>query len=281
MNRQTWFAALALLLVAVAAYLLWPHPSEPAPDTAPAPAPSAPEAAPSAPADMGASAPASAAATPAPAPPIGEPARNPAAALPPLAAADPLVKETLSDTLGRKTVLEMLQTDGFVQRVVATADNLTRPQAPTRLWPVNPTEGRFSVDARNQIAAENAGRYLPFVLMLERVEPAQAATLYRRFYPLMQQSYEDLGYPGKRFHTRLIEVIDHLLATPQPAQPPTLTLTEVKGPYESQRPWVRYEYTDPQLEALSSGQKILLRMGDSNERRVMSWLRAFRAQIAR
>ena len=59
-----------------------------------------------------------------------------------------------------------------------------------------------------------------------------------------------------------------------------MRLTEVKGPVQPVRPWVRYEYADPQLESLSSGQKIMVRVGLENERRLKASLRGFREQIA-
>jgi len=145
---------------------------------------------------------------------------------------------------------------------------------------VNPTEGRFTVDAAPAIALDNAERYGPFVRMVESVAPADAAALYRRLQPQMQAAYEELGYPGQSFHTRLLEVIDHLLATPVPPPPVAVTLTDVKGPIPSERPWVRYEYADTTMESRSSGQKILMRLGQVNQRRLMGWLRSFRGQIA-
>ena len=81
------------------------------------------------------------------------------------------------------------------------------------------------------------------------------------------------------FNDRLVEVIDLLLATPEPAEPPRLRLTEVKGPIAPERPWVRYEFADPRLQSLAAGQKILVRMGLANERRVKAWLTAFRAEL--
>ena len=60
------------------------------------------------------------------------------------------------------------------------------------------------------------------------------------------------------------------MTTPVPAQPPTVTLVEVKGDVPSTRPWVRYEFADPALESLSAGQKILLRTGADNHQRVSS-----------
>jgi hypothetical protein len=93
--------------------------------------------------------------------------------------------------------------------------------------------------------------------------------LYQRFYPLFQQSYERLGYPDAYFNDRLIEVIDHLLETPTPNEPIQLI-----------RPNVLYEFADPGLESLSSGQKLLLRMGPANAATVKGVLIEFRLRLA-
>jgi hypothetical protein len=94
--------------------------------------------------------------------------------------------------------------------------------------------------------------------------------VYERLYPLFQQSYEDLGYPGKYFNDRLVEAIDNLLQTP-----------EVAGPIKLVQPKVFYEYADEDLEARSAGQKLLIRMGPANERAVKAKLREFRAEIVK
>ena len=130
------------------------------------------------------------------------------------------------------------------------------------------------------IAADNARRYEPFVGFVVSVEPARAAALYRRLYPLFRQAYAELGYPKGQFNDRLVEVIDHLLAAPEPKQPPSVKLVDVKGEVPSTRPWVRYEYTDPALESLSAGQKIMVRVGVTHERRLKAWLSGFRRAIA-
>jgi hypothetical protein len=44
---------------------------------------------------------------------------------------------------------------------------------------------------------------------------------------------------------------------------------------------VRYEYADPALESLSSGQKILLRIGAVNARRLKAKLTEFRAELVK
>jgi hypothetical protein len=89
-------------------------------------------------------------------------------------------------------------------------------------------------------------------------------------YPLFQQSYEDLGYPGKYFNDRLVQVIDHLLQAP-----------EVTGPIRLVQPKVMFQYADPSLENSSAGQKLLIRMGPANERIIKQKLREFRAEIVK
>jgi hypothetical protein len=199
------------------------------------------------------------------------------------AASTTLDAAALAGLLGQKAVLAFVQTDGFVQRLVGTVDNLARPHAAPRLWPVNPATGRFTVERTGDtesIAPSNARRYATFVQFVDAIDSARAVALYRRHYALFQQAYGDLGYPRGYFNDRLVEVIDHLLATPEPAGPVKVRLTEVKGPVASTQPWVHYEFADPGLEALSSGQKMLVRMGPENERRLKAKLTEVRRLVA-
>jgi hypothetical protein len=91
---------------------------------------------------------------------------------------------------------------------------------------------------------------------------------YARFYPFFQEQYENLGYPTRYFNDRVVEVIDHLLATP-----------EVEEPARLVQPRVLYEFTDPRLENLSAGQKILLRMGRTNQLKLKAKLREIRDRL--
>jgi Protein of unknown function (DUF3014) len=267
---------LVLLLLAGGYFVFLRQPSAPPVAMAPAPPPAMPEAASSAPAPPQIRHPLEAASAP-------EPSASAAAPLPALADADAVVQGALGDLLGRRAALQLLQTDRFIQRIVATVDNLPTRQASPRLWPVHPMAGRFTAREEGgalQVDPDNARRYLPLVQLVEAIDPASAAALYRRLYPLFQQAYRELGYPQGYFNDRLVEVIDHLQATPQVEGPLAMTLTEVKGPYPSTTPWLHYEFADPALQSLSAGQRALLRSGVVNQRRLLAWLSAFRAQVA-
>ena len=106
--------------------------------------------------------------------------------------------------------------------------------------------------------------------VVQEADVKSLAVVYERLYPLFQQSYEDLGYPGKYFNDRLVEVIDHLLHAP-----------EVSAPIKLVQPKVFYEYADADLESRSAGQKLLIRMGPANARALKAKLREFRAEIVK
>ena len=125
------------------------------------------------------------------------------------------------------------------------------------------------------IGARNAERYVPFVRFVEGIDARQAVALYLRVYPLLQQAYEDLGYPGKYFNDRVVEVIDNLLATPMPAGPIAVKRFTADGGASSGL----YVFVDPALEASPAGQKILLRMGRDNAAPLMAKLRELRALL--
>jgi hypothetical protein len=103
-------------------------------------------------------------------------------------------------------------------------------------------------------------------------EAFDSRALVRRYveaYPLFQRAYEELGYPNRYFNDRLIEAIDDMLATPDMTQPIGVI-----------QPKVFYQFTDPDLETRSAGQKVLLRMGGENAAKVKAKLRELRGELA-
>jgi hypothetical protein len=288
-TRKWLIAGLAIVVLGAAAFFWWQQNQSVPPEPAPRPRPVVMPVAPPPPAPAPAAAP-----EPAPPPPppirhpieaIQAPAPKPAAQpLPTLATSDKVLKDALTDLLGHKAVLTFLNVDDFVRRCVATVDNLAQGHAASRLWPVVPTPERFLVEERANgvfMADANSARYTPFVRFATSINTAKAAAIYARLYPLFQQAYEELGYPGKYFNDRLVEVIDQMLQTPELSQPVKLTLTQVQGPIQSSQPWTRYEFDDPGLEALPAGQKILIRMGRDNELMIKAKLKDFREHIVK
>jgi len=196
----------------------------------------------------------------------------------------PGLQAAFAEWFGPATVLSLFELDDFPHRLVATVDNLGQAHAAARLWPLRPVAGRFLVDARDggpRIGADNEARYAPYLALLDKVQAQALVALYKRDYAQYQKAYQELGYPTRYFNDRLVAVLDQLLATPEPAPPLGVHLPELNSPYKLERPWVLYEFDDPALQALSAGQRILLRMGLANELRVKARLREIRRLVGR
>lgn len=206
-----------------------------------------------------------------------------AAELPSLDASDAAVEGAAADLLGAEAALALANPGDYIRKTVVTVDNLLRNRTSARLWPVQPTPGRFTVRQdgdRTYLSPENFPRYQPFVDMATSVDTGRLVALYVRYYPLFQQAYEQLGFPGQYFNDRVIDVIDNLLATPVPGAAVELVLPAQDPSVEVARPWLLYEFADPGLRSLSSGQKILIRMGEDNASRVKAKLRELRGRLA-
>ncbi|WP_434030364.1 DUF3014 domain-containing protein [[Pseudomonas] boreopolis] len=205
------------------------------------------------------------------------PVESPAAAdpaIPALADSDAAAWEALSNLAGDASVLDVLLRDHLIQRLVTMVDNLPRRSATRQSLALRPLPGELQLrqdEAGATLAPANAERYVPYVKAFAAVDPQALARAYRRFYPLFQQAYVELGYPDGYFNDRLVQVIDHLLQAPEPAQPP---LVEPNGRG-------KYRFVDPALESLSVGQKALVRLGPGQEAAVKRQLRAIRAALTR
>ncbi len=199
-----------------------------------------------------------------------EPDESPPVVLPPLAESDGQMRDALAAVLGQRPP-EFLNLRNIIHRVVATVDNLPRDHLAPRLMPLKPVTGIPVTEEMNEglvLSSRNAARYNAYVRLAEAVPTGVLIAAYARFYPLFQEQYEKLGYPDKYFNDRAVEVIDHLLATPEVAEPLRLV-----------QPRIVYEFADPKLQQLSAGQKILLRIGKVNRSKLKSKLQELRQAL--
>lgn len=192
--------------------------------------------------------------------------------LPPLDDSDEYFRLALLDLFGSE-LDELLVADLLIERSVGSVDNLPRERVPEKIRPLGRLPGTFAVDGTGGdvgylLSTRNYERYEEVVSLLEAADVNDLVDTYRRFYPLLNEAYVLLGYPDAHFNDRVVEVLDALLATPEP-----------EGPVELVREHVLFAYRDPELEALSSGQKMLIRMGNDNARRVKQVLRGIRDEV--
>jgi DUF3014 family protein len=204
-----------------------------------------------------------------PVPPAGETASM--GPLPALSDSDPAMKDALGEVAGSDAVMQYLVPDNIIRHIVVTIDNLPRQKVPVERRPTVAVAGVFLAvgdELHATLDPRNFARYEPMVGVVRKLDMQRLAQVYLHFYPLFQGVYQDLGYPNGYFNDRLVQVIDSLLAAPQPT-----------GTIELTRPNVMYLFADPTLEALPAGQKLLLRMGPENAAAVKAKLRELRAII--
>ena len=222
---------------------------------------------------------------PAPAPePVEEPMPE-EPPLPDLAESDPAALESLSDMVGPEAVAQYVAQEAVISRFVATVDALSGRQVPPVIQSVQGPGGDFQATADEQpdsiildevgdpipqyvVDPVNYQRYTPYVEMLEAVDAQQAVAEFRSNQPLFEEAFAQLGYKDGDFEQRLRAVIDELLATP-----------EVSPPVRLIKPEAYYLFADKDLESLSAGQKMLIRMGPENAARVKSKLTEIRAAL--
>lgn len=259
MNKAAPWIVLLLILGGLAAWYLLQRP--------------APEAHPSV---VSSPEPAAETATPGPQYPVAaidaaEETQPEAEPLPALADSDEAVTAALTGLVDSGLLDTVLVAEQIVPRMVATIDRLDARELAPLAMPVRPPEGAFRTTRNGELTIDPANfeRYAAHMSLVRAVPVADAVDFYRRHYPLFQQAYEELGYQETYFNDRLVAVLDELLATPEPAEPPALRQSEAV-----------YLFEDETLEALTAGQKLLLRIGPDNAALVREKLRAFRAAIA-
>ena len=190
--------------------------------------------------------------------------------LPALTESDAEITQALADIAGTARLADYLVIDQLISRAVAAIDSLTTRRVAVNINPIKPAPDKFIVTTEAEallLSAENFARYDGHVALLRAMDSDALVAFYRRYYPLFQQAWEENGGEGL-FTDRLLAVIDNLLETPDPA-----------GPVYLVKPEAFYLFEDPELEAMTAGLKILVRMGSAHAAVVREKLEAIRAAL--
>lgn len=192
--------------------------------------------------------------------------------LPELEASDESVRGEATALPGAEPLESLLLPERLIERFVVTFNSLDGRMAPLSKWPIRHAEGVPEVarveEGRFRWKPANHGRYDPYVRAFTTPDANTLVDLYIRYYPLLQEAYAALGEEEDYFNDRVIAIIDHLLEAP-----------EARESYALRQPRVLFTFADPELERLSPGQKILLRIGPEHSAAVREQLRAIRAEI--
>lgn len=198
--------------------------------------------------------------------------------LPPLNESDEGILAALQQLRG-EGLIQLLVPQEVLRKFVLAVNNISEGKVVHEYRPVISPPPPFIAETfsvmvegtavdQERIAPTNYSRYESYVTTLALIDSDAAVAVYRRFYPLLEESFRELGLKKPNFHSVMIAAIDNLLAAP-----------EAQGDLLLVRPKVFHQYADPALETLPQTHKLMLRMGPENARSVKASLRQLRARL--
>lgn len=200
--------------------------------------------------------------------------------LPDLADSDVVALAAAEEVSPTEDLRDMLVSDDVILKSVRAVIGLAGGNVVNEYRPVESPDTPFVVEKldeppseevgqRYRLSPDNYERYDKYVNVVTALDPQNVASVYQRFYPLLEEAYAQHGVERRNFKEVTLNAIDALLAAPVLEEEPILI-----------QPKVHYQFEDPTLEALSGPQKLLIRMGPDNTREVQSTLREIREAIA-
>ena len=184
--------------------------------------------------------------------------------LPPLNETDALVRELVKKLSSHPRVAAWLATDDLIRSFTTAVTNVAEGKTPARQLPALRPSSGFRVLERGGdliIDPRSYERYDSLAAAAASMDAEGSARLYATLKPRIEEASRELGVSP--FDRTLERTIVLLLSTPV-----------VDGPIRVEPRGIGYGFADPKLEALTGGQKQLLRMGPRNMRVVQTSLRA-------
>jgi hypothetical protein len=191
--------------------------------------------------------------------------------LPPLGELDPAVRDLVRSLTSSALVERWLATSNLARQMAALVHGAAAGPTPLRfLAPLRPA-GTFEVAERQGatvIAPQTHARYDALTSVITSLDATALAGAYRTLSPRLEDAHDELGTPDASFDGSMRRVLDQLVATAIP-----------QGPIRVVPRGGVYAFEDPSLERLSPVQKLLLRSGPDNARRIQQHLRELREAL--
>ena len=169
---------------------------------------------------------------------------------------DQYARESIDAVNGGKALAQFVAGDYVVERAVAIIDALRRGEVPYKLLPVGKPSTTFPIsDNGLRVTLDTAGfsRYDGFAQWVGGMDTPALISLLNDYERIATQALTRMGVTDFDIRSALLAATTQILSTPQVAVDAELMRREAN--------WV---YMDPELEALSSLQKQVLRMGPEN-----------------
>ncbi len=194
---------------------------------------------------------------------------QPAVPLPALQSSDQFVLEHLVANVDHTLLIPI----DMISNMVVFIDNFSRGKVARNFSPLIAPQDAFSVTNKKGkliIDDKSFHRYDQYAKLVNGIEVEKFIRFYTLLSPLIDEAYQDIGYPQGRFNSTFEKAIDQLLQTPL-----------IHYPIEVIAPYTMYRYVDKNLEQLPDAQKLMLRMGADNLKIVQEKLREIKNELQR
>lgn len=192
--------------------------------------------------------------------------------LPKLSESDEFVNlKTIEMADGMKIEPLMVEKD-LVRHFVVFVDNLAQGELARKVSPLKAPNRVFTVSEitnKTYLNPDSYHRYDLYADFVSNLNEEQLTKTYKELTPLLSQAFEELGYGDMDFNDRMVEAINIMLDAPI-----------IDSPIELDGVSVNYQFVDPQLESLPNAQKLLIRMGPENSKKVKAALRKLKKNLA-
>ena len=193
--------------------------------------------------------------------------------LPALAESDDYIEQkTLAVTQGMAIAPLIIKKD-MARQFVVFIDNLAQGELVRKASPIKGPEQKFvaiDIGTKIYLNPDSYHRYDIYADMLTKLNGKELVTTYQTLSPLFEEAFVELGYSDINFDARMQQAIKSILAAPT-----------IEDPIELSSVSVNYKFVDPNLESLPNAQKLMLRMGPENSRKVKEALRTLQAELDR
>ncbi|PKG37619.1 DUF3014 domain-containing protein [Psychromonas sp. Urea-02u-13] len=161
----------------------------------------------------------------------------------------------------------------IIRNMVVFVDNFSSGELVNNFNPLETPVKSFSVNEQKGIVTIDSDSYLRYDKYAQAISEIDTQTfidLYSLLSPLIDQAYQEIGYPAGSFNHTFDKAIDHLLETP---------IIQYKLALSSDS--VMYKYADKNLESLPDTQKQMLRMGPDNLQIIKQKLQEIQSELQR
>jgi hypothetical protein len=192
--------------------------------------------------------------------------------VPALAESDAFVQQKALAIIDNNVLGSALVQQDLARQFVVFVDNLAQGELTRKVSPLKGPEKNFSVsEITNKVYLNPEGfhRYDAYVDSIAKMDEQTLMVTYKQMTPMLEEAFTELGYSNAKFNDRMLQAIKILLAAPI-----------IEDPIELSSISVNYQFVDPNLEALPSAQKLLIRMGPENTRKLKVALRKLENQLA-